>query len=406
MRIRTAPDRVDYSTATVVACVFAAFCEGFDLQAAGVAAAGIAAQFKPTPDQLGTFFSASSLGLFAGALLGGRLSDSIGRKATLIVSIALFGIFSLATTLATDIHFLSWARLLTGAGLGGAFPNLLALVNETSPPTRRQANVALVYAGMPFGGAIASLISMVIEPGAWRSIFLAGGIVPLLLAPTMIWVVRESPVFGGRNTTRADTSLPRAGSFIGIFAGRRAVPTTLLWISSFLALLTLYLLLSWLPTLLVGSGFSKPEAAGAQIAFNVGGGLAVLLLGQLLEGSWRNLTIATVFVAMPVTLLLLSWAPHDLILVVAIVFALGAAVVAAQGYLYTAVPGVYPHSIRGIGVGAMVAAGRLGSIVGPKLGGALKGAGHASAQLLMDVLPLVALCSAVALVFAFRKSRD
>jgi AAHS family 3-hydroxyphenylpropionic acid transporter len=280
------------------------------------------------------------------------------------------------------------------------------LVNETSQPTRRQANVALVYAGMPFGGAIASLISMVIEPGAWRSIFLAGGIVPLLLAPTMIWVVRESPVFSGRNGTRAGISMPRAGSFVAIFAGRRAVATTLLWISSFLALLTLYLLLSWLPTLLVGNGFSKPEAAGAQIAFNVGGGLAVLLLGQLLERSSRNLSIVTVFVAMPVTLLMLSRAPHDLTVVVTIVFALGAAVVAAQGYLYTVVPGVYPHSIRGIGVGAMVAVGRAGSIVGPKLGGALKGAGHGSAQLLLDILPLVVLCSAVALVFAFRASRD
>jgi MFS transporter, AAHS family, 3-hydroxyphenylpropionic acid transporter len=386
--------------ATVVACVFAAFCEGFDLQAAGVAAAGIAAQFKPTPEQLGTFFSASSLGLFVGALLGGRLSDSIGRKATLIISISLFGIFSIATPLATDIQFLSWARLLTGAGLGGAFPNLLALVNETSPPTRRQANVALVYAGMPFGGAIASLFSMVIEPGAWRWIFLAGGIVPLLLAPTMIWVVRESAVFSERSGTRADTSMPRAGSFVAIFAGQRALATTLLWVSSFLALLTLYLLLSWLPTLLVGNGFSKPEAAGAQIAFNLGGGLAVLLLGQLLERDSRNLSIITVFVAMPVTLLLLSRAPHDLPLVVAIVFALGAAVVAAQGYLYTAVPGVYPHSIRGVGVGAMVAVGRAGSIVGPKLGGALKGAGHGSAQLLLDILPVVVLCSAVALVFA------
>ena len=399
---RNVSGRVNYYTVTVVACVFAALCEGFDLQAAGVAAAGIAAEFKPSAQQLGTFFSASSLGLLIGAVLGGRLSDSIGRKVTLLVSISLFGVFSISAALARDIQFLSWARLLTGAGLGGALPNLIALVNETSHPARRQANVALVYAGMPLGGAVASLLSMVIEPGAWRAIFQAGGIVPLLLVPAMMWVVRESPVFGRSKGTPADMSMPRAGSFLAIFAGRRALPTTLLWISAFLSLLTLYLLLSWLPTLLVASGFSKPEAAGAQIAFNIGGALAVLLMGQLLESRFRSLTIVTTFVAMPVTLLLLSRAPHTWVLVVAIVFLLGAAVIAAQGYLYAEVPGVYPSSIRGVGVGAMVAIGRVGSIVGPKLGGMLKGAGHSSGRLLMDILPLVVLCSVVALTFAWR----
>src|ERR1700733_5481278 len=98
---RNVSGRVNYFTLTVVACVFAALCEGFDLQAAGVAAAGIAAEFKPSADQLGTFFSASSLGLFIGAVLGGRLSDSIGRKVTLLVAISLFGVFSISTALAS-----------------------------------------------------------------------------------------------------------------------------------------------------------------------------------------------------------------------------------------------------------------------------------------------------------------
>ena len=80
---------------TIICCVCAALCEGIDLQAAGVAAAGIGAEFKPTTDQFGTFFSASTLGLFFGALIGGRLADSIGRKKVLIASVGLFGLFSL-----------------------------------------------------------------------------------------------------------------------------------------------------------------------------------------------------------------------------------------------------------------------------------------------------------------------
>src|SRR5580693_1440614 len=113
---------------TILFCVLAALCEGIDLQAAGVAAGGLVAQYHPTPDQLANFFSASTFGLFIGAIVGGWLADRIGRKWVLVVSIALFGVFSLLTPLAWDIRSLAYVRLLTGLGLGGAFPNIIALV--------------------------------------------------------------------------------------------------------------------------------------------------------------------------------------------------------------------------------------------------------------------------------------
>ena len=263
-------------TATIVGCVAVAFCEGFDLQAAGVAAGGIASEFKPTPDQLGTFFSASTLGLLGGALIGGRISDSFGRKRTLIWSVVTFGVFSILTAAAPDIHTLTWARLLTGLGFGGAFPNLLTLVNESSSDQRRNANVALVYSGMPFGGAAASLLSMLTAPPHWRVIFIAGGVTPLILAPILFRVLRESSEFErlrhpseSRETPLAFGAVPKAGSFIAIFANGRAALTAVLWICLFLELLILYLILSWLPTLLVGNGMSKAEAAAVQVAFNV-----------------------------------------------------------------------------------------------------------------------------------------
>src|SRR5579863_3893846 len=120
-----AGERAATARAAIVFCLLAAMCEGFDLQAAGVAAAGIVGEFKPTPDQLGTFFSASTLGLFFGALIGGRLADRVGRKAVLVTSIGLFGLCSLFTAFAWDIQSLAWARLLTGFGLGGALPILI-----------------------------------------------------------------------------------------------------------------------------------------------------------------------------------------------------------------------------------------------------------------------------------------
>jgi AAHS family 3-hydroxyphenylpropionic acid transporter len=392
----------------IAVCVLAAFCEGFDLQAAGVAAAGIVSEFKAAPAQMGTFFSASTLGLFFGALVGGRLSDSLGRQRLLIISMALYGICSILTARAWSIESLTFARLLTGFGLGGAFPTLIALVNERSPSHRRRANVALVYSGMPFGGALVSLMSMLTTSDHWRAIFIVGGIGPLILAAVMHRTWQESP-----RPRRAVSDTPgvpsalgavalKAGDFRAIFAYGRTVATLLLWVSCFLGLLTVYLLLSWLPTLLVADGFTRTQAAGAQIGFNIGGTISALVLGELLEWRLRNLSVVATLVASPLLLFFISEAPNNFSLVLLITFALGGAVLAAQGYFYTAAADLYPTPIRGIGAGATVAAGRVGSIVGPALGGLLQSAGRGSSQILSDILPLVILGSVTGIGLAWR----
>jgi AAHS family 3-hydroxyphenylpropionic acid transporter len=382
----------------MIFCLCAALCEGLDLQAAGVAAAGLGAEFKPTPDQFGTFFSASTLGLFFGALIGGRLADSIGRKKVLVTSVGLFGLFSLMTALAWDIQSLTWARLFTGLGLGGALPMLLALVSESSGLKQQSSRVAMVYAATPFGGAIASLISLAMTASQWRLIFIVGGVLPLLLVPLMAFGLPESLAF--QREAHAEGS-PKPGSFAAIFAHGRALRTGLLWMSFFLGLLLLYLLLNWLPTLMVTDGLTRMQAAAAQIGFNIGGGLAALLIGYLLGGGLRNAGIIITFVSLPILLLMLAKAPPEVGIISVTIFFLGCSVIAAQAFLYAMAPVSYPTSIRGVGVGAAVAVGRIGSIVGPKLGGYLKSAGHGPSQLLLDLLPIVILGSICALLLAW-----
>jgi AAHS family 3-hydroxyphenylpropionic acid transporter len=396
---------------TIIFCVLVALCEGIDLQAAGVAAAGIRAEFHPSPADLKYFFSASTLGLFIGALIGGRLADSIGRKSVLVASTALFGVFSLLTPLAWDLPSLTYARLLTGLGLGGALPNLIALVSESSRKNRRSAGVAMVYSGTPFGGAIASLIITLIMIAHWRLIFIVGGVVPLLLAPVMAFAMPESLAFrrsqaGGMPPPDAvPISNIKPGSFAAIFGDGRALVTSLLWVSFFLGLLTLYLLLNWLPTLLVGDGLKPAQASAAQIGFNIGGAAAALAMGYLLEGRARALTISVTFVALPILIVVLANSGPQLLNIVLIVFVLGCAVLAAQAYLYATAPLSYPTVIRGVGVGTAVAAGRTGSIVGPILGGMLMAAGHGYAQLLMDLVPIAVIASACALLLAWYTRR-
>jgi AAHS family 3-hydroxyphenylpropionic acid transporter len=395
---------------TFLFCVSVALCEGIDLQAAGVAAAGIAAEFHPTTAQLGTFFSASTFGLFIGALIGGRLADSIGRKAVLVTSVGLFGLFSLLTPLAWDVASLTWARLLTGLGIGGALPMLLALVSESGTAARASPRVAMVYAATPFGGAVASLISLLIGAPGWRLIFIVGGVLPIILTPLMAFGLRESAAFINARALAASGEQPAAdslkrGNFAAIFADGRALTTILLWLSFFAGLLLLYLLLNWLPLLLVSNGLTRTQAAGAQIGFNIGGAAAALLIGYLLGGRRRNWGVIVTFVTLPVLLVVLARAPPEIEIIACVVFLLGCSVIAAQAFLYAMAPIPYPTVIRGVGVGSAVAAGRIGSFVGPKLAGILKSAGHDPARLLMDLVPVAIFTSICALLLAWETQR-
>src|SRR5579863_10455 len=104
-------------------CFLSALCEGFDVQAAGLAATGIARELHCTPADLGLFFSATGIGLLIGSVVGGTIADRRGRKLVLVASIGMFGAFSLVTAVMPSLWLLAGGRLLTGLGLGGALPN-------------------------------------------------------------------------------------------------------------------------------------------------------------------------------------------------------------------------------------------------------------------------------------------
>jgi AAHS family 3-hydroxyphenylpropionic acid transporter len=388
---------------TALLCILAAVCEGVDLQAAGVAAAGITAEFKPQPAQLGTFFSASTFGLLLGALLGGWLSDRRGRKSILVVSVAAFGLFSILTAFAHDVTQLTWARLFTGFGLGGALPNLLALVTELSPDSSKRANLTLVYAAMPLGGALVSLIAMLVPPSSWRLMFITGGVLPLLTAPLMAKFLHESTVFTQARDPGAGAQ--QDGGFVRMMSEGRALPSLLLWTSFFLGLLILYLLLNWLPTLMIGRGMSPGTAAAAQIAFNAGGAIAAIGLGRFLDGKHRLTSVVLIVTSMPLLVWMLAATSSQGAVIVAIVLVMGCAVLALQAFLNASAPMIYPAAVRGLGVGLAVAMGRLGAVVGPKLAGSWKAAGLDTTALLYKLLPIVVAASVATMVLALVADR-
>ncbi|MDK8118806.1 MFS transporter [Klebsiella pneumoniae] len=156
---------------TIGLCFMVALMEGLDLQAAGIAAVGMAQAFALDKMQMGWIFSAGILGLLPGALVGGMLADRHGRKRILLGSVLLFGLFSLATALAWSFPTLLLARLLTGVGLGAALPNLIALTSEAAGSRFRGRAVSLMYCGVPIGAALAAALGFSGLAAAWQTIF-------------------------------------------------------------------------------------------------------------------------------------------------------------------------------------------------------------------------------------------
>jgi AAHS family 3-hydroxyphenylpropionic acid transporter len=380
---------------TAALCYLVAALEGLDLQAAGVAAPKLAPAMGLSSDQLGWFFSASTFGLMLGAAIGGRLSDRFGRKAVLVASVVVFGLLSLATAFSPNLEILVLTRFLTGVGLGGALPNLVALVVENAPPERKNAAVGLLYAGLPTGGATASLISLLGRHDNWQEIFVVGGVAPLVAAPVLALLLPDSRQQADAKATEG--ALRPAGVAFTLLGEGRAARTLLLWLGFFLALLTFYLLLNWLPTLLIGRGLPRPDAALVQLAFNVMGALASIVTGRLMDrADLRTMTTATFLLAIG-SLILLAVTPAHLTACLLSGAIVGGAMSATQALLYAVTPANYPTAIRGTGVGAAVAVGRLGSAAGPLLAGALLGVGRTPREVLTFMAPTM-LLSALAIV--------
>ena len=351
----------------------------------GVAAPGIAPALNITRDQLGPVFSASLLGLLIGAVLFGRLADRVGRKWVLIGSMAVFGVFSAATAFAWDLNSLLWIRVLAGIGLGGALPNLLALTAEAVTLTLRIRLVALAASAMPIGGALASGVAASMS---WRDIFWVGGAAPLILAPVMAFLLPESLNFLAARDKHVSTKAAPINLARTLFGPERAVTTLLLWSASFAVVLTLYLLLNWLPTLMGAKGVGKAEASVISVLFNLGGAVGVAALGDLLSRKRKVLIVSVWFSALVLSLVALAFASADLAQAGSAGFAAGVFIVSGSIILYSLAPAFYPVIERGAGVGSSVAAGRLGAIAGPLLAAALLSAGAGTTGVLLALAPI------------------
>jgi AAHS family 3-hydroxyphenylpropionic acid transporter len=384
---------------TVALCFMVAIVEGYDIQAIGVAAPRLAPQFGLAPGELGWIFAISNIGLVIGASIGGWLADRVGRKPVFIAAVLIFGVFTLLTTQTATFESLFAVRLCAGLGFGAALPNMMAVAAEISAPDKRALTTAFMFCGMPLGGGSSALLTQLLPPDTdWRMLFVIGGVFPLLLAPALHLLMPET-------LNRSSGRAPRVNVRQALFGEGRTSATLLLWVAFLPTLIILYLILNWLPTLVVAKGMAPSVAPQASTLFNFGSVAGALLFGWLVDRHSARWPLTIAYAGLIVSLVALSQSTVS----GSIVLLSGAAgffLLGANYALYGVAPAYYPAAVRGTGSGASVATGRIGSIIGPLLAGVLLAGGTSAAGVVAYLVPVAAVAGIAVFALSFLKRAE
>jgi AAHS family 4-hydroxybenzoate transporter-like MFS transporter len=371
------------------------FSDGFDAQTIGFLAPSIARDTGIPIDTFGPVFSASLIGLMIAAMLAGPIADRWGRRWPIIFSTIALAIFSLATARSTTFGELLAFRFLTGLGLGGALPNVVALSSEYVPKRLMAVLVSLLFCGLPLGGFICGMLSSALLPvWGWQSVFYFGGVLPLVTSLLLILLLPESVQFLSQRgkdmmktarlieriapgtAVRGDSPSIADGARKGVpvkhlFTEGRAAGTVLLWIPNFMNLLLMYVIVNWLPSLLEASGMTASEGVTATAFFSLGGILGTLAEGFFIKFGGPFKVLLLEFGLCGLLIAALSLTSDSWFLALILSFLLGFLVIGAQAGLNVLAASFYPTQVRSTGVGWALGVGRIGSIAGPLLAGML-----------------------------------
>ena len=409
-----------FQAMTILLCGLVLLLDGFDTQAMGFLVPPISEELGIPLPAFTPVLTAALIGLMLGAMGAGPIADRWGRKWAVIVSALVFGSFSLLTTQADTIAELVALRFLTGLGLGGAMPNVVALASEYAPKRLQPILVTLIFVGMGGGAVLATLVGRALIPiWGWRSVFYVGGVLPIALALLLIKLLPESVRFltaRDGDPRQIKSIMRRIAPDLGdaplapppparktgvpvtqLFTEGRATGTLLLWIPFFMNLLILYFILSWLPSLLRQAGMPVSAGITAVMSFSIGGIVGTVLQGPLMKGLGVFPAIFGEFIASLGLVILAAQIFANFPVMMAVTFVLGITVQGAQAGINALSAMYYPTVIRSTGVGWALGIGRIGSIVGPTIGGLMLAAQWTPQQIFMaGAVP--ALCAAAAVL--------
>ena len=399
----------------IVLCFIVVALDGMDIALMGFIAPTLKANWGVTNHQLGMVISAALIGLALGAMVAGPLADRYGRRVMILLSVGFFGLWTLATAMAQNIEQMMLFRFLTGLGLGAAMPNVGTLVAEYAPERRRSFIITVVFCGFTFGAASGGFAASWLLPRYdWHSVMLMGGMLPLIVLPFLVRGLPESVRFLiGRRAPAVrihailERMLPGAvqpnshyqssdqphvqrSAVATVLSPRYLFVSLMLWGGYFMGLFLVYLIGSWMPSLINKLGMSVTEAAIVTAMYQAGGTLGSLFAGWLMDRINANIALAVIYFCGGIAIIALGFSPAEVGLMSAIAFLSGFCFNGANTGMNALSASYYPTHARATGSSWMHGVGRVGAIVSAFVGAELLSLGWSFSQIfLLLAIPAV-----------------
>jgi MFS transporter, AAHS family, 4-hydroxybenzoate transporter len=404
-------------------CALIQICDGYDVNAIGVSVPSLTHAWNLPGPAFTQAFLWSSIGIMVGALSAGPLGDRVGRKPLLLASLTIFGLASLLSAFAGSLFMLSILRFFTGMGIGGAFPGAATLTGDYAPHRLRATMIMVTFTGAPIGGFLCGqLAGFLLQRFGWPSVFLVGGVVPLLMVPALALWLPESPRFlatKGRlspreaallqrldirpgQATSGGVDLAQANPIKMLFGRGYALQTVLLWVVFFCSLMNLFLFVYWLPEVLHLTGMTPAEAARATSFRELGAILAVLYLGLLIDRFGPERALALHYAAGVVFIAAIALAAMPYLLLAIMIFFSGMTIIGSQTGANATCGKLYPARMRTSGIGWALGIGRLGGIAAPVLGGYLLTLGLPPTQIFLSACVFAVIAAVATGLLALR----
>lgn len=379
-------------------CWLAMVLDGFDLVVLGTVIPTLIKSQELGFDAVGATFAAtiSLVGVGLGALFIAPLSDRLGRRNLLVACVTWFSIFTIAVVFAPNVAWFSAFRLLAGLGLGACLPAALAYMNDYAPAGTAGKSTTRTMTGYHVGAVATAFLAIMVIP-SWRTMFVVGGLAGFALVPFLWFKLPEtlppvhhipaaakspaatSPAVNPALTPDSAVAAPveERASFRDL--GRKPYPRIAagVAVASFMGLLLVYGLNTWLPQLMASAGYSLNAGLALLLVLNVGAVVGLLIAGVLADRHGTKRIVLLWFGLSAVFLAALSIQIQNEVVLYAAVFVTGVFVFSSQVLVYAWVSQLFPVRLRGTALGFAAGVGRLGAILGPAVTGALVAAGIA-----------------------------
>jgi len=289
-----ADPRARYASWVAPLCWLAVALEGYDLVVLGVVLPALLKEpsWHLTPNTASTIASVGLIGVMVGAAAVGWITDIIGRRKTLVWTVIIFSVLTLACAFAPNPYVFAVLRVLAGLGLGGVLPTALAMINEFATRGRAGSATTTMMTGYHVGAVVTALLGiLVVARYGWHWMFIIGALPALVLVPLMVKYLPESQHFlriqaGLEQRATHTASRKTTRNPIGtLFHHGMARTTIAFWVTSIMGLLLVYGLNTWLPQIMRSAGYNLGAALALLLVLNVGAVIGLLIADASPTGS-------------------------------------------------------------------------------------------------------------------------